>query len=239
MLEDVKQLQFLANSNFQVIIVLAEYEPGDERFLSSQDLVRYRSILNDTRRKELAAGRKAALEAARLLSGSSVEGELHIYSENKIPKCSDSSISISLAHKHGKVVAVASSRPVGIDLEMLKEIRYAAIRNRICSEGESEMLEHLALGEELSFFLIFSIKEAAFKVYSSQGAGVEVLSDIEVQHVSLGEGGYHFSTIFEASFGASILEGRSVVVNSWVVSLAWMPGSSCIVSDKNNAGSLK
>lgn len=217
MLEDVKQLQFLAESNFQVAIVLSEYVPGDERFLSVDDLERYRAISSETRRRELAAGRRAALEAASLLSGQALEG-LHIYSENKVPRCSDSSINVSLTHKHGKVVAAASSRPIGIDLEIKKKIQYPAIRARICGPAESEIIKNLPIDEELSFFLIFSIKEAAFKVYSSQGFGVEVLSEIEVERISFEQGGCHFST----SFAARTLEGRSVVADSWVVSLAGM-----------------
>lgn len=98
------------------------------------------------------------------------------------PRLSSVSHHVSLTHTHGYVAAMAHpSRPVGLDLETRHRPRNPETRHLFMNK--QELAEYEARPDILRFLLVWSAKEALYKLYNDSSRGV--LSFKEHLHIPL------------------------------------------------------
>ncbi len=100
----------------------------------------------------------------------------------------DSGIHISLSHSHGNVVVAADSRPIGIDIELIRDIE-ESMYDFVLSVPERNYVGR----STTKFFEIWTRKEAYLKCIGCGIAGIKDLRDINVLDLP----GAYDSTIYE------------------------------------------
>ena len=93
------------------------------------------------------------------------------------PFLSDSNIFISLTHSKEYVGCAVSDKPVGIDIEQIKDVKDGVIE-RVCSKDE---ISYLAKSGKDEFFTLWTLKEAYIK------AATETLKMSEISFVENGK----------------------------------------------------
>ena len=91
------------------------------------------------------------------------------------PYLRDFDLNISLTHSGEYVGCVVSNKPVGIDIEEIREIRTAVI-SRVCS---SEELEYLIQNNLSDFFTLWTLKESYIKATDYKTLKVKELSFVK------------------------------------------------------------
>src|SRR5579864_8028236 len=84
------------------------------------------------------------------------------------------SVFLSISHKDGIGAAVASDRPIGIDLERLNAVRDPRLLTQTAfSPQEQELLAEVGWGESALIAVAWSAKEAAAKSFGRKLLGQE------------------------------------------------------------------
>lgn len=131
-------------------------------YLSSEEQKRMESFGSKKRRQEFLIGRAAVrILVARRLKILPKEVRLHV-ADDGAPEVVGSDLQISLAHSHGKAVAVATNRAVGVDLERIQS-RRKNLYTYILHEEELEMFETLPGSHKERQILCWALKEATLK----------------------------------------------------------------------------
>ena len=133
--------------------------------LSSEEQGRYQKIGHERRRIEyLLSHALLRLQGAEALGLEPKQLPLR-WVEGKKPVLEGLNHYVSLSHKKDLVAAALAPVPVGIDLEVVEESRFAAeIVRRFFSEREQEAVLNLeGAGRSLRFPQLWSLKEALFK----------------------------------------------------------------------------
>jgi len=139
-----------------------------------EEYARYRQFAGKPRAIEWLMGRLVAKDAVRAFHARHGADE-YLHPASFALEADDSgkpyvvgiegeTIHVSLAHKDRYAIAVASTFPVGIDLEKM-EPRQKGFAQMILNEEEKPFLQDLSekLGEDVALTLLFSAKEAASK----------------------------------------------------------------------------
>ena len=92
---------------------------------------------------------------------------------NGKPFLSDSNVFISLTHSKEYVGCAVSDKPVGIDVEQIKDVKDSVIE-RVCSKDE---INYLAKSGKDEFFTLWTLKEAYIK------AATETLKMSEISFI--------------------------------------------------------
>ena len=133
-----------------------------ERFCSAQRLERCLSIRSEAARKQ---GYAAELALSYALSGSSLEPPVYCYADNGKPVIENGYVSLS--HSGGYAVCAYADAPVGVDIEVKREVS-TKIAARILCEAELAAYEN---GGGNDYLLErFVMKEAYFKM-TGEGLG--------------------------------------------------------------------
>ena len=143
-------------------------------YLTMEEYARYRQFAGKPRAIEWLMGRLVAKDAVRAFHARHGADE-YLHPASFALEADDSgkpyvagiegeTIQVSLAHKDRYAIAVASTFPVGIDLEKM-EPRQKGFAQMILNEEEKPFLQDLSekLGEDVALTLLFSAKEAASK----------------------------------------------------------------------------
>jgi 4'-phosphopantetheinyl transferase EntD len=143
-------------------------------YLTMEEYARYRQFAGKPRAIEWLMGRLVAKDAVRAFHARNGADE-YLHPASFALEADDSgkpyvvgiegeTIHVSLAHKDRYAIAVASTFPVGIDLEKM-EPRQKGFAQMILNEEEKPFLQDLSekLGEDVALTLLFSAKEAASK----------------------------------------------------------------------------
>ena len=143
-------------------------------YLTLEEYAYYQTLAGKPRAIEWLMGRLVAKDAARAfharkgapeyLHPASFSLQTDEHGKPNVVGIEDETIHISLAHKDRYAIAVASTFPVGIDLEKM-EPRQQGFANMILNEAEKPFLAVLSekFGEDTALTLMFSAKEAASK----------------------------------------------------------------------------
>lgn len=89
-----------------------------------------------------------------------------LYDDHGAPRLASGDCHISISHTHDYVAVIASSQPVGIDIERRSD-RVSRVVSHFLQPSEVELLHAVASSDEdytLALHLAWSAKEAAFKV---------------------------------------------------------------------------
>lgn len=94
----------------------------------------------------------------------------------KLPK--SEKLFFSISHSPAGSGFVAYKNPIGFDIEKTQRTKKHSLINRISTKKEQELF-----GE--NWFLIWSIKEAAFKRLSQNSVDIKTVSQINIERVTL------------------------------------------------------
>lgn len=154
------------------LVVPPRLETGEGQFAQGERLVsllgpeekdRYQKIGHEPRRIEYLLGHTLLrLKVAEVLR---VKQLPLCWEEGRRPVLDGLDHCVSLTHKNGCVAVALAPCPIGIDLEVVEESRFAAeIVRRFFSEREQEAFLNLEGAERtLRFTQLWSLKEALFK----------------------------------------------------------------------------
>lgn len=133
--------------------------------LSPEEKDRYQKIGHEPRRSEYLLGHALLrLQVSQALGLDPKQLPLR-WEEGRRPVLEGLDHCVSLTHKNGCVAVALAPAPIGIDLEVVEESRFAAeIVRRFFSEREQEAVLNLEGAERaLRFTQLWSLKEALFK----------------------------------------------------------------------------
>jgi len=166
---DLAMLQALLDTN--------RLAPG--AFLTPAELTIFSGFTFPKRRREWLGGRLAAKAAAMAWDGQPVtttglagwrvssapDGRPGLARVKALPGAAR--LELSISHSHGQAAAlVMAARPCGLDLQKITDT-VIRVRERFCSEAESDLLRHPGTGlgdrDELRLTLLWAAKEALRK----------------------------------------------------------------------------
>ena len=112
------------------------------------------------------------------------------------PYVPNSAIRFSISHSKGKVAVGFSDNEIGVDIEEIKEKDHSNLYRRVLSENEAGKIRFVS-DEKLSFFKIWTLKEAYLKLTGEGLAGEMTSIDFgdcfELESFEKG-GNYYYST---------------------------------------------
>lgn len=124
------------------------------------------------RRREWLAGRLCAKEALRAClappARASLDGMLIEHDEHNRPRLAGSPLWLSISHDRCQAVAVADTRPVGVDIERHVSLQSAAVQLLIAPAELACTRAHFRVGDAVARTVLWTLKEARFKC---QGRG--------------------------------------------------------------------
>ncbi len=147
----------------------------EEPQLTEADIRFVEGITSLKRRREITAWRT-------LLRRSLDEGALVeiAYRENGAPYLVDSTIYISVSHCSSMVALLISDEPCGVDIESCSR-DFERVASRFSTAAEVAYFEVVGIDRALALPLIWSAKEALYKVAGVEG--VDFIRDVEIVSV--------------------------------------------------------
>lgn len=136
----------------------------DSSLLTDDEHARRASFENEARRRLFTLGRVALRThlAERLgLPPRDIPVRVH-ESGRLLLDGPHSDLQISLAHSGSRAVAVSASRPVGVDLEVMKP-RQSSLLRYITHDAEQPILPALGASEMVQLYTVWTLKEAVLK----------------------------------------------------------------------------
>ena len=97
------------------------------------------------------------------------------------PMLDDTNLYVSFTHSEEYVGCALSDRPVGIDIECVRDIKPSVI-SRICSEEE---IEYIKFHSSADFFTLWTLKEAYIKASNKQHLKMRELSFVSNNNFSV------------------------------------------------------
>mgnify|MGYP006279455973 CR=1 FL=1 len=139
----------------------ARVEPW-RALLSEAEAARYEAFPVEKRKREFLLGRAAlrTLLADRL--GGAPEAIRVEVTDDGALELPDHPLHVSISHAGDRAVAVASRRPVGVDLERIAE-RNPDVERFLLHPDEQPLLDTLPMDRPAAFILCWTLKEATLK----------------------------------------------------------------------------
>lgn len=133
--------------------------------LSEGDKARLGNMANPNRRRQFALGRYLLREALRILYGQDADHwQLPEHGAGKPRLVGVGAPEFSLSHAHERVVCAIAERPVGIDIEYMKERDFPALTRFIATEAEWRDFQKLdSRRHKERFYQLWLLKEATYK----------------------------------------------------------------------------
>jgi 4'-phosphopantetheinyl transferase len=130
--------------------------------LSDEETVRLSGMKHEKRRRSFLLGRATLRLLLSELTDRPPDSVSIVVEENGSLAAPDTSYTISIAHSGDRAVAVASERPVGIDLE-IATVKDDDLLKYILHEDELPRVGALTISESEKLFLCWTAKEAVLK----------------------------------------------------------------------------
>lgn len=102
------------------------------------------------------------------------------YSEKGKPHLKDGALHFSISHSGEWAAVAASTRPVGIDIEVLKPVDLK-LKERICTEKDLEIFSEKEADASIALLKIWTAKEAYFK---KTGTGITGFKTVSYSDIS-------------------------------------------------------
>lgn len=161
--------------------------------MDPSDYETYYTLLSEDRRKEVdrfrfekdkrlsVCGEMLAKERISKKCGIPVQDIHLIKDENGKPYAENINIHFNISHSGDYVICVISESPVGVDIELISDIKDSLIQY-VCTENELRYVYQDKPETRKRFFEIWTAKEAYFKY---KGTGIKDLKSIDVLSESI------------------------------------------------------
>lgn len=160
-----------------------------------------KKIENDRKRSIL--GEKLAREGISGMCGIAMENIEFGRTENGKPFAKNADVFFSISHCKEMVVCAVSENPVGIDVELLRDIDLK-ITKIACTELDKAYIFAADTEEEqrLRFFEVWTAKEAYFKFYGTGISDLKKVSYVDIEPFC--------KTKIEEGFMITVYEGENL-----------------------------
>lgn len=143
--------------------------------LSKEDRARLENMADRRRGRQFALGRYLLREALHILYGQDAEfWQLPEHGVGKPRLVGAGAPEFSLSHAHERVVCAIAERPVGVDIEYMKERDFPALTRFIATDAEWRDFQKLdSRRHKERFYQLWLLKEATYKAL---GQDIEMTS---------------------------------------------------------------
>lgn len=169
-------------------LVIEDADPPQEWF-TGEELRELRQFTREQRRREWMATRAAAKHLAVARALCSRPGDCSVARPRLIVRGGMTDAFVSLSHSRGFAAAAIDRRPVGIDIEVAREIRESAAHLFLTDE-EAGAMRACRIANRLLHF--WAAKEAAWK---QRLGAVPTLRQVPIRLVDEREHGLLFDTV--------------------------------------------
>ncbi len=136
-----------------------------------------KSLRSDTDKKLSIAGEMLAKKGISELSGISVSDIIIDKDKSGRPYAQDTDCYISISHSGEYAVCAVDIKPVGIDIEKIREVNIKTAK-RFCNKEELEFINNS--DNALNFFKIWTAKEAEFKKRDESNSDFKLIDTFKI-----------------------------------------------------------